>query len=94
MYNAKEDIELKFNQETGLEYVSSEENKLLSQYYRTMAQIGQNIGKQYKKEPLDSLALIQLFEAQSAKQSEFETQSKDLMYMNLLRQTSVISPIK
>lgn len=61
MYNAKEDIELKFNQETGLEYVSSEENKLLSQYYRTMAQIGQNIGKQYKKEPLDSLALIQLF---------------------------------
>jgi hypothetical protein len=43
MYNAKEDIELKFNQETGLEYVSSEENKLLSQYYRIMAQIGQNI---------------------------------------------------
>lgn len=85
MYNAKEDIELKFNQETGLEYVSSEENKLLSQYYRTMAQIGQNIGKQYKKEPLDSLALIQLFEAQSAKQSEFETQSKDLMVHEFIK---------
>jgi len=39
MYNAKEDIELKFNQETGLEYVSSEENKLLNQYYSTMAQL-------------------------------------------------------
>ena len=85
LYNAKEDIELKFDQETGLEYVSSKENKLLNQYYRTMAQIGQNIGELYKKEPLDSLALVQLFETQSAKQLEFEAQSKDLMVHEFIK---------
>lgn len=93
MYNTKEDIELKFNQETGLEYVSSEENKLLNQYYSTMAQIGQNIGELYKKEPLDSLALVQLFETQSAKQLEFETQSKDLMVHEFIKANKRYVPL-
>lgn len=94
MYNAKEDIELKFNQEMGLEYVSSEENKLLNLYYSTMAQIGQNIGELYKKEPLDSLALVQLFKTQSAKQLEFETQSKDLMVHEFIKANKRYVPLQ
>ncbi len=94
MYNAKEDIELKFNQETGLEYVHSEENKLLNQYYSTMAEIGQNIGELYKKESLDSLALVQLFETQRAKQLEFETQSKDLMVHEFIKANKRYVPLQ
>jgi len=85
LYNGKEDIELKFNQDTGVEYIASEENKVLNAYYGAMAEIGQNIGKAYRQKPLDSVALLQLFDAQKTTQAQFEQQSKDLMVHEFIR---------
>ncbi len=85
LYNGKEDIELKFNQDTGVEYMASEENKLLNEYYAAMAEIGQNIGKAYSQKPLDTVALLQLFDAQKTTQTQFEKQSKNLMVYEFVR---------
>lgn len=92
LYNGKEDIELNFNQDTGLEYVSSQENKLLNQYYSAMAKISQNIGLVYKKEPFDPLELQQLFETQKTTQLKFEAQSKDLMVHEFIKANSRYVP--
>ena len=85
LYNGKEDIELKFNQDTGVEYMASEENLLLNAYYSALAEIGQNIGKAYRQKPLDSVALLQLFETQKTTQVQFEKQSKNLMVHEFIR---------
>ena len=85
LYNGKEDIELKFNQDTGLEYTASEENKVLNAYYGALAEIIQNIGKAYRQRPLDSVALLQLFDAQKKTQAQFEKQSKNLMAHEFIR---------
>ena len=85
LYNGKEDIELKFNHDTGVEYLASEENKVLNEYYSAMAEIGQNIGKTYRQKPLDSLALLQLFNTQKTTQSQFEKQSQNLMVHEFIR---------
>ena len=37
IYNAKEDVELSFNQETGIEYQSSIENQLVASYTNSMS---------------------------------------------------------
>lgn len=85
LYNGKEDIELKFNQDTGVEYLASKENKVLNAYYGALAEIGQNIGKAYRQKPLDSVALLQLFDAQKTTQAQFEKQSKNLMVHEFIR---------
>ncbi len=85
LYNGKEDIELKFNQDTGVEYMASEENLLLNAYYSALAEIGQNIGKAYRQKPLDSVALLQLFETQKTTQAQFEKQSQNLMVHEFIR---------
>lgn len=85
LYNGKEDIELKFNQNTGVEYLASKENKVLNAYYGALAEIGQNIGKAYRQKPLDSVALWQLFDAQKTTQAQFEKQSKNLMVHEFIR---------
>lgn len=85
LYNGKEDIELKFNQDTGVEYLASKENMVLNAYYGALAEIGQNIGKVYRQKPLDSVALLQLFDTQKTTQAQFEKQSKNLMVHEFIR---------
>lgn len=85
LYNGKEDIELKFNQDTGVEYLASKENKVLNEYYGALAEIGQNIGKAYRQKPLDSVALLQLFDTKKTTQAQFEKQSQKLMVHEFIR---------
>ena len=85
LYNGKEDIDLKFNQDTGVEYIVSEENKVLNEYYRAMTEIGQNIGLAYRQKPLDSVALLQLFDTQKTTQAQFEKKSQNLLAHEFIR---------
>ena len=85
IYNTNEDIEFKFNQEKGLEFTNSQENRLIEQYRKTMAAIDYKIAAAYRKQPLDSTLLRQLFETQNTKQSEYEIQSKYLVVHEFIR---------
>ncbi len=72
IYNAKEDISLTFNAETGVDFKSSVENTLMSSYTNSMSLISQSIGDFYNQQSQDSLALMEIFKTQKETQLEFE----------------------
>lgn len=76
IYNAKEDIELTFNQEIGVNYTKSFENMLVSSYTADMDAISQNIGEFYRSNSKDSIALVRSFQKQSELQLKYEKEAK------------------
>ena len=57
IYNAKEDVQLNFNQETGIDYQSSIENQLVASYTSSMAHVSNSIGNFFKQESTDSFGI-------------------------------------
>lgn len=76
IYNAKEDIELNFNQEIGVNYVKSKENMLINSYTTDMDAVGQSIGDYFKSDSKDTLTLTKIFKKQSEVQLKYEKLSK------------------
>lgn len=72
IYDAKEDIVLEFDQETGVNYKTSIENTLVNSYTYSMSLVSQSIGKFYREQGQDSLALVAVFETQRNTQLEYE----------------------
>ncbi len=77
IFNAKEDVSLTFNEETGIEYRESVENKLLTSYTNSMAMISQSIGNYFREQSQDSTALLSIFKTQRETQTEFENISEN-----------------
>ena len=77
IYNGKEDIELTFNSETGVEFKKSTENKLLASYTNSMSMVTQSIGNYFSQESKDSTALKAIFKTQRETQENFEKAAKD-----------------
>ena len=76
IYNAKEDVEFTFNQETGIEYQSSIENQLVSSYTNSMSYVSQSIGNFFQQQSSDTLALASIYKTQSETQTSFEDAAK------------------
>ena len=57
IYNAKEDVEFKFNTETGISYQKSIENQLVTSYTISMSLISQDIGNYFVEDSNDTLVL-------------------------------------
>jgi thiol-disulfide isomerase/thioredoxin len=76
IYNAKENIELNFDQEIGVNYTKSTENMLFASYTLDMDAISQSIGEYFKSNSKDTLALVKIFKKQSDIQNKFEKKSK------------------
>ncbi|SFC94371.1 TlpA family protein disulfide reductase [Algibacter pectinivorans] len=72
IYNGKEDIELTFNSETGVEFIKSTENKLLAAYTNSMSMVTQSIGNYFSQESEDKKALKAIFKTQKETQENFE----------------------
>lgn len=72
IYNGKEDIELTFNSETGVEFIKSTENKLLTSYTNSMSMVTQSIGNYFSQESQDEKALKSIFKTQKETQENFE----------------------
>ena len=85
IYNGKENIKLKFNTETGVEFQSSSENKLLASYTNSMSTITHSIGNFYREESKDSLALIDIFKTQSEAQTSFEDLAKETIALQFIK---------
>jgi thiol-disulfide isomerase/thioredoxin len=85
IYNAKEDIEFTFNSETGIEYQSSNENKLIASYTSNMSLLSGHIGDFYREQRADSLALELLFNAQGETQFSFEEAAKETIALHFIK---------
>ena len=94
IYNGKEDIEFTFNMETGLDYLSSSENKLMTSYTNSMAMISQSIGNFYRQQSKDSTALLSIFKTQKETQEEFEKISEGTIAANFIRANRPYIPEK
>jgi len=85
IYNGKEDIELTFNSETGVEFKTSVENKLLASYTNSMSMITQSIGNYFGQESEDSTALKTIFKTQRETQENFEEAAKDARVLEFIK---------
>ena len=85
IYNGKENIELTFNSETGVEFQSSSENKLLASYTNSMSMITHSIGNFYREKSKDTLALKSIFKTQREAQSSFETLAKETIALEFIK---------
>lgn len=85
IYNAKEDISLLFNAETGVDFKSSVENTLVNSYTNSMSLISQSIGNFYKQENQDASGLMAIFKTQKETQLEYEKASKGTIASNFIK---------
>lgn len=85
IYNGKEDIELTFNSETGVEFIKSTENKLLASYRNSMSMVTQSIGNYFSQESKDTLALKAIFKTQSETQAHFENLAKGTRALTFIK---------
>jgi thiol-disulfide isomerase/thioredoxin len=94
IYNGEEDIELKFNSETGVEFLASRENKLLESYTNSMLMITNSIGNYFRdnSKTKDTLALEAIFKTQRETQKGFEEASKGTIASNFIKANSPYIP--
>jgi thiol-disulfide isomerase/thioredoxin len=85
IYNAQEDIEFNFNTETGIEFMTSNENSLLGSYTRSMSLVSQSIGNFYNQQSADSLALAAIFNTQRETQSSYEALAEGTIALNFIK---------
>ena len=76
IYNAKENVELSFDQEIGVNFIKSAENILVGSYTIDMEAMSQSIGEFFRSESKDTLALAKIFKKQLDIQNEFEKKAK------------------
>ena len=94
IYNGKEDIELAFNSETGVEFKKSIENKLLASYTNSMSLVTQSIGNYFSKQSKDTTALKAIFKTQKETQSSFEKAAKEFMALEFIKANKPYVPLK
>lgn len=96
IYNAKEDIELVFNSETGVDFKSSHENKLLQSYTNSMLMITNSIGNYFRDESKekDTLALATIFKTQKDTQKGFEEAAQATIASHFIKANKPYVPNK
>lgn len=85
IYNAKEDVSLTFNAETGVDFKASVENTLMSSYTNSMSLISQSIGNFYNQQSQDSSALISIFRTQKETQLEYEKAAEGTIVSDFIK---------
>lgn len=85
IYNAEEDVELNFNSETGVTFLSSIENELLDSYTNSMSMVTHSISKFFREQSTDTLALVKIFEVQRNTQRNYEEAAKGRMVLDFIK---------
>ncbi len=87
IYNGEEDIELTFNSETGVKFLSSVENKLLESYTNSMLMITQSIGNYYRdsSDKKSKKSLEKIFKTQLETQQGFEKAAKGTIAYHFIK---------
>lgn len=94
IYNGKENIELTFNSETGVNFKMSTENKLLASYNNSMSKVTESIGNYFRQKSKDTLALNEIFKIQRETQISFEKAAKNTIALNFIKANKPYIPKK
>ncbi|MEC3906417.1 TlpA disulfide reductase family protein [Tamlana sp. 2201CG12-4] len=94
IYNGKEDIELRFNSETGVAYKSSFENKLLASYTNSMSMVTHSIGNYFRQKSKDTTALKAIFKTQKETQSSYEEAARGTIVFEFIKANKPYTPDK
>lgn len=92
IYNAKEDIDLSFNSETGVTFKKSVENKLLASYNNSMSMVTQSIGNYFRQQSTDTTALKAIFKTQKETQLSFEDTAKGMISLAFIKANKPFIP--
>lgn len=85
IYNAKEDVSLVFDTETGVKYNSSVENTLLNSYTTSMSLVSQSIGNFFRQQSTDTLALASIFKTQRETQIVYEKEAEGSIALEFIK---------
>ncbi len=92
IYNAKEDVSLTFNTETGVKYNTSVENTLINSYTTSMSMVSQSIGNFYRQQSTDTLALAAIFKTQKETQVEYGKAAEGTIALHFIKANSPYIP--
>ncbi len=84
-YSGKEDVELNFDAEKGLSFVSSLDNKLYTSYTKSIALVNQSIRNYYSKQTDDKEGYARIFEILTRTQNEFEAAAKGTLALDFIK---------
>ena len=82
IYSGTEDIELRFDSNTGVEYTVSEENLLLASYEKEMLALKTQISERYKEGNRD---VSELFETLKQSQNDFENEAQGTIAFEFIK---------
>jgi thiol-disulfide isomerase/thioredoxin len=94
IYNGKEDIELTFNSETGVDFKKSVENKMLASYTASMSKVTQSIGNYFHQGKKDTLVLKAIFKAQGDTQISYEKAAQGMIASHFIKASKPYIPKK
>jgi len=92
IYNTREDVELTFNLEDGLTYVSSQENLLLDAYTKNLQLHSKNINAFYASSNQNKKTFNSVFKVLSEAQNEFEKASEGLIASHFIKASKPYIP--
>ncbi len=92
IYDAKEDVELSFRQEKGVDFNNSLENKLLTSYTRSMMMVNETINSFYSKNSKDEKAFTRIFNTLKEAQKSFEEASQGTIAHYFIKANSPYIP--
>ena len=85
IYDAKETIELNFSQEKGVEFIKSNENKLLTSYAKSMMMVNETINSFYMKNSKDEDSFNSIFNTLNEAQKSFEEASSGTIASHFIK---------
>ena len=85
IFDGKEDVQLNFDLDKGLEFTESNENKLWSSYTKSMELVNKAISNYYSKESSDKNAFKDIFKTLKETQDAYENASKGTLALTFIQ---------
>jgi thiol-disulfide isomerase/thioredoxin len=92
IYDKKEDIELTFSQDNGVNFVKSNENKLLTSYTRSIMMVNETINRFYSTNSKDEKTFTHIFKTLDEAQKSFEEASQGTIAHYFIKSNSPYIP--
>lgn len=93
IYNGNESIELHFDEQNGLNFLKSKENKLWASYQHSMEMVNQTISNYYTKNSTDKAAFGAIFKTLKETQNAFEEASEGMLVSDLITSSKPYIPV-
>ena len=92
VYNGRENISFNYNIEKGLEFKSSQENKLWMSYTKSMELVNMTISNFYQKESTDEKGYEDIFKTLSDTQKAYEESTNGLLVSSFIKSNKPYVP--